>query len=197
MTNEEILILCIHVFSSRFQWGNVHTTFLGLGEGLCCSSIYAVRTTIAPNDKVPFDVLIDNALFFISVCSKCFLTFVLLPESREYRFLVPCLGFLKSSKHWNSFFVVIMEDFSYLPHSSAPFRNKARLTCAFSTRLLIFGAQMHLSVLPSINWPMHFGYLGKHQKRNEWTFDLRSFIWHWKCAKDAYCCFFYFATPNC
>lgn len=90
-----------------------------------------------------------------------------------------------------------MEDFSYLPHSSAPFRNKARLTCAFSPRLLIFGAQMHLSVLPSINWPMHFGYLGKHQKRKEWTFDLRSFIWHWKCAKDAYCCFFYFATPNC
>lgn len=26
---------------------------------------------------------------------------------------------------------------------------------------------------------------GKNQKRQEWTFGLGSFIWHWKCAQDA------------
>lgn len=43
----------------------VHNCFLGLGKGLCCSSIYGVKQNIAPNDKVPFYVLIDYALFLL------------------------------------------------------------------------------------------------------------------------------------
>lgn len=161
--------------------------------------------------KCPFYVLIDYYALFSPFCSFCKKTnkkvlnicwlFVASLNWKQRIFMhtfsiVPCLGFLKTSEHWN---LVLRENIQkafdlkmFFPHYNIPTNGHFTFLALFCISIDAFGNPRCTHLVPSprpplqifcvlfwpsimATWTMHSGCVGNLKKLC--TFDLTSFIW--------------------